>query len=291
MISRFEFVSVNGMSFLLDEVDTPMRRFEMSVDWRFEEQEIPQGHGVFPSNSLLGKRLILCEGTILKDSTSEYMQERMNILGALSPFTPGGIQKIGDLNIDFDGISETVSAECTLDTYPSLPIEAMQGARGDYQINFKAFDPRFYGDETHTAELLPGVVSSGRAYPKTYPYGYTIGTAGEGDVLIANTGNVETFVTATIHGAATSPQIVIFYPDSTTDTFTLNYTLDTDDTVVIDFRNRTAILNGSVNIFEQTIGSTWWSLPPLSSYPIRYAPFEALPGTSVDLTWNNAYMI
>jgi hypothetical protein len=291
MFNTVTFDGINGLSFSLNEDKTPMQKFEMEVDWRFEEVALPQGHGIFPSHSLMGKRIIHCEGVILCDSSEEYMETRMGIMGALVPFSPGEFTEIGTVTIDFIGFPEPVIADVTLENFPSLPIEALMPARGDYRIDFKAFDPRFYGLSEQSGVVVPGASILGRQYPKTYPRSYTIPLTAATTSEITNSGNLDTFVTGVITGPITSPSLQIVLGPNESETLTFNgLTLGATDYVQFDMRAQTAVMNGSTNVYSFAAGSNWWKLP-IGTWTVRLLAFDYSGSASASLNWRNAYNI
>jgi len=104
----------------------------------------------------------------------------------------------------------------------------------DIQIQFKAGDPVKYVDDADTA------VTSGTAY------------------AITNNGNTETYPVFTISGVAAEVAMV---NTDTGETVTHTFTTDADDSIVVDFKTRSCLLNGVKNSsYLTSLG--WWSFKP-----------------------------
>jgi hypothetical protein len=81
-----------------------------------------------------------------------------------------------------------------------------------------------------------------------------------GALLVNNVGNYKSFPVFTLVGPLTNPTITLA---STGEYFTVNTTLSSSDTLVIDMFAGTVILNGTATRYGNVaVGSTWFGIPP-----------------------------
>lgn len=296
MIQSARFTNINGVYVDLNTDDIPFSSFTTEVDWRFTEKPKSQEHGIYPGESYLGKRLFHCEGDLFGSSAADYMQRRVALLEALMPNPQKRAKIVGTLDIVFDGISETLSADCTLDGWPELPLEALKPARSSFQINFKSYDPRLYGDDRSVDIIYNPDWENigGRSYNKTYNKSYSTSGAAQGTVIVSNSGNFDTHPIITFYGPVTNPQAVLFTSAGDVYFFTLNgLTLfDVTDYVVVDFKKHTVTRSNGANLYNYSTGSDWWLLEPnpiVNNVRFLGNPIDA--PAHMTIQWRNAYVI
>lgn len=89
--------------------------------------------------------------------------------------------------------------------------------------------------------------------------GLVFGPTSGGALLTNNVGNYPTWPTFTLTGPLTNPKVTL---QSTGEFFALNTTLSASDTIVIDMKAGTVILNGSTTRYNTMVtGSSWFTLP------------------------------
>lgn len=135
----------------------------------------------------------------------------------------------------------------------------------DIQIQFKAGDPVKYVDNADTV-VTSGVASS-----------------------ILNEGNVETFPSFSFTGAAAEVAIV---NTDTGETVTHTYTTDADDSLVIDFKTRSCLLNGVKNSsYLTSLG--WWSLKPgiTTNFKVLATAAEAMVNGGCESDFGSGYAV
>lgn len=119
-----------------------------------------------------------------------------------------------------------------------------QAARLDQaDIQFQAFaeDPRIYGSTLESVNIYQGEqVTSGRGYPRAYPYGYGATTSIVGTNLSVG-GNRPTPPVYTMTGPISKPRII---NETTGESMFFDIDLGATDSLVVDVKNRTVLLNG-----------------------------------------------
>lgn len=296
MIESARFVNVNGSIVQFNDANIPFQEFMTTVDFRMTERERSQQHGLYPSNTYMGKRLFNTSGDVLANDSADYWKKRLAMIGALMP-RPQLDRKAGTLYIQFTGVPEEISAECTLDGYPELPLAALSPSASKYQVNFKAFDPRMYGPSV-SVDLLYGVSENvgGKTYNKTYNRSYPVAATNPSTAQISQGlyANIETFPKVTFYGPVTNPRITFQRSDGLSFFMTLQgLTLASiADTAVVDFLTRTAMRGTGENLYNYTIGSDWYAIEPLPTLTtVRYSGTTGASPSHAVVSWRNAYMI
>lgn len=290
MIDEIVFVHKNGQSLEFNTDAIPFRRFDMEIDVSFDEVKIPQGHGIHPSYTYLGKRIMRAEGDMFGMDSEEYILRRREMLAVLMPYPELYGRAIGDLYIRFTGIPIRLTCECTIEGWPELPMEAMSPGRSSYLASWKAFDPRLYEEVENNVLLTHSAVVQGRTYNKTYPRSYAAITVTTATAQVG--GDVDTFPILTFTGPAHSPRVLVYTVRAGWRAFELtDLELIAGDSVVIDFRKRTAVMNGLINVYSATKESSWFSLYANETVTVQYSPGAADTGATAKFSWRNAFML
>lgn len=294
MITAARFVNANGQTCSFNDNELPFTSFTTSVDMRFTERDKAMQHGIWQGPTYLGKRLFTVEGELLEASAAAYWVKRQQFIASILPRPHLGYSTVGTLYLTLDGINEELSCQCTLDGWPEFPLEALYPTSSKYQINWKAFDPRLYGATQSVNAASFNIYSPYRVYEpatRTYADGsryYSLGggTSG-GSILVTNSGDAETYPVVVFWGPSTNPSIT-----NGIQTIALTgLTLAIGEYVTVDIAARTAIKNGTTNVYNYAVGSTWWTLEP-GNNTILYADGSGLSSTGLaQITWRNAYMI
>lgn len=143
-----------------------------------------------------------------------------------------------------------------------------QAARLDQaDIQFQAFaeDPRVYDSTLVSVNIYQGEqVTNGRSYPRSYPYGYGATTSIVGTNLTVD-GNRPTPPVYTMTGPIDRPRIV---NETTGESMFFDISLSATDSLVVDVKNRTVLLNGQ-NRRSVLRYANWLFLQPGLNF-IRY---------------------
>lgn len=186
-------------------------------------------------------------------SRADFLQRKRDLRRSLNP-------KLG---------SGTLTVTETDGTSRSIPARYQSGAEGDESVDsggmrsqvlaltFTCPSPFWLGDLVHQEFQ---VVQSGSFFP-LLPL--RLGTSQVlGDIVITNDGDDVAYPVWTVKGPATS---VVLSNVTTGASLTLNQSLGSGDTAVIDTRERvqTVLLNGSTNLWPNLDpGSSLWGLEP-----------------------------
>ncbi|MEW9530754.1 hypothetical protein [Microbispora sp. NPDC049125] len=148
-----------------------------------------------------------------------------------------------------------------------------------WAFTLTAVDPRRYDANPVTVTAtLPVGLTAGRTYSRTHPVVYGgVTPGGGGSVYIQNDGDYdETPAVITFVGPLVTPRVE--HPQSGR-SLTFDVTLDYDDTLIVDLKAKTALLNGAVNqAYTITAGSAWFMLTPgLNEFAFRGTAGTAPP--------------
>jgi hypothetical protein len=126
------------------------------------------------------------------------------------------------------------------------------------QIPLWAEDPRKYGLNPDAATIGLPSFAGGLVLPLMIPVTLPVRVSG-GSRVVVNAGDMAAPWTAVLTGPITTPRI----HNLTTDRYVaFNLTLGDGDTLTIDSRERTAVLNGVADRAGLIVrGSSWWELP------------------------------
>jgi hypothetical protein len=153
-----------------------------------------------------------------------------------------------------------------------------------WSLTVVATDPRRYGSEAMTGTAaLPVGLADGRTYAKTYDYTYgVVAPTYVGSVWLDNAGDYDlTPATITFTGPVLDPRVEHVQSGRYLQ-FAL--TVEWGETLVVDLRNQTVMLNGATNrAYAITAGSTWFFLNPgVNELLYRGTVGTAPPGEEVD---------
>jgi hypothetical protein len=161
-----------------------------------------------------------------------------------------------------------------------------------YQFTLYAEDPFLYSAEAipvGPVGLFQAGAQGGRTYPRTYPLRYHSG-GGVGipiSAIVSNRGNSATPLKITLWGPAVSPRVTLV---QTGQYIEFDLTLGSSDTLTIDMKNRSVILNNSASRRNKlTSDSTWWSVPALGTYRIQFTAATWNSDARMSLIYRHAY--
>jgi hypothetical protein len=156
-----------------------------------------------------------------------------------------------------------------------------------FQVQLQAEDPTIWSDPA--VNISSGLIGTygGFGFNLAFNFGFgtTVGTAGS--VSAYNYGNKQADATIVINGPVVNPTIV---RDESGDALAFNYSLVAGDTLTINLRNRTVMLNGTANRRSALLNtSNWFYLQP-GQNSILFLGTAGVGGTpSMAVTYRSAY--
>lgn len=153
----------------------------------------------------------------------------------------------------------------------------------ELNIGLIAPDPRKYSAALKQQIALQGAAPAGLPMPWTFPITFPAG-APPMSVSATNAGSFETRPTVLIQGPVTAPRILNQVTGQTVSYTSL--TLGATDQLVVDFLNRTALLNGAARPADAT--SAWWVMPPGTTGVQLLG--TATAGASLTVQWRDAWI-
>lgn len=145
MIDSASFTNLAATTIILNDDNIPFTRFDVRREIRSPTVNKALEHGSHPTFTYMGHMEIEIEGDLFGQTSTDYNNKRMALVGALFPPLVAVRGKLGTLTVQFTGMGEAYSADVTLMTSPELPLEAMSPSRSKYMIQFKSFSPYWYG--------------------------------------------------------------------------------------------------------------------------------------------------
>lgn len=287
--------SLPNESLELNGDDFPLHVWSTEVDVRNSDDVKTGENGISSGNTWYGKRTFHMEGDILASNSAEYITKRRHLLRILTPKSHlGPNTPFGVMDITFDGMSEKVQAEFTLDSYPEIPMEALSPSYGHFQINLRAPDPRLYTVEK-SVNLQPQTTVGYRAYPKTYSYTYSIQTfSGWLNFFLTNSGDIETYPRFVINGPVLDGILTVTRNGVDRSLFFTGLTILAGETLEVNFAKRTAVKNsggGQQNVYSYAVGD-WWTIEPGENLITLYyrTGSDTVNNPSATFNWKNAYV-
>lgn len=161
----------------------------------------------------------------------------------------------------------------------------------DVQFQLKCEDPTIFADPPVTVgpmTLLP-VTMTGYGYPRGYNRTYGGGISGGSGTNIYNQGTDISYPSITITGPAVNPYVINdSWPTNNVPWIKLGATLGSTDTVTLDMKDRTVVLNSTVSRRLWVLPPyVWWGLVPGNNF-IRFGA-DTNSGATASLTFSHAY--
>jgi hypothetical protein len=247
------------------------------TDVRTGDVPIPRADGVFAGDDRLGGRTMTFDVHIIGTTDTAAETAAAALAGAFAPSTtdlpidvrltgtPAEYRLFGrprgcDIALDTKFLSGVLRARCT----------------------FLATDPRRFGAEVSATLALPSG-ASGLLFPAVAPF--VFGAGAGGNVSISQAGAVDADWTATISGPITTPTIEHVELGRS---LAFDLELLAGETLVIDSRTRSALLNGTASRYSSlTSSSRWFQIPPGTS-TVRLT--GASGSGSAQFTYRPAYL-
>lgn len=242
----------------------------------------PSSHGAWVGRKLLGQRILTWSG-VFAATPETWEDEIKRLRAAFTP--PSGTE---ELTIVVRTRGETMMVFGTVSAR-QIPVDyaySYYGAR--LSIQFECADPRRYSlsEENYFIELPPDV-EDGLDYPLVYPLDYGVEVISN-SATIFNDGSAPTPLTLTFTGPVTNPTLV---NQSTGDRLGFDIVLTADETLTVNTRTGTVLLNGTADrLYTRTVDSS-----PILSFDLDAGENELQiiadewdTGAGVEIVYRNA---
>jgi hypothetical protein len=243
---------------------------------RSEDRYRPRRPGAVGGDDLLGVRTIAFEISI--QGEQDVLEQQLSALNAA--FAPSATDVWLDLRMTGN------PSEYSLRGRPrgvewDLTRRFTFGL-ADARCTFVCLDPLKYGPQVTNTLALPSG-TAGLAVPAAVPA--VLGAQTGGEVTITNNGTAPIDWTATINGPIDTPRLEMVGLGRRV---AFDIALVSGETLVLDSRSASALLNGSTpRTSTLQPGSRWWQFP-VGSSTVRY---RAASGSgSADISFRNGYL-
>lgn len=225
-----------------------------SPDMRSGDVPRPRDQGELPGVDFLSGRTIDIDVEVAGSSAAD-LEAKLNTLAMLQT-TVGGVEQ--PLVYQLPGqIKRRVGARLRRRLVP-VDITYEVGRIIPVTLEFHSTDPRLYDNTLQTASLVAPTVSGGLGWPVAWPLGW--GTSTSGLSSLVNAGTFPTRPVVTFIGPLTSPSIQNI---TTGQTWACTFDLQSGDQLIVDFDQRTVLLNGTASRYSfVTSSSVWWEIAP-----------------------------
>lgn len=263
---------------------TPARWIKLT-NWRsrptldLTDTPYPDAHGE-RAGTMLAQGVIVTFDTLLR-GTVDDQSEALDTIDQLMP-----VSNVEQAFVVDDGRGPEYRMARVIDL--DYPQDWQFRAPGPLPVTiaFKCVDPRRYSLTERTATLGVPTSDGGLEYPLDYDPGLDYGTSSGGAVTVNNAGNTDAPVHAVLQGPLTNPRIQIAGK-----TFQLDIVLTADDTLTIDGRDKSVLLNDTADRSQYLTDNS----ALLSDFTIApgnsSANLTAASGTgSATFSWHDARM-
>lgn len=248
-------------------------------DVRTAGQDRQADHGSFDAPAFYGSRVITIDGWSQSDSREANMRAQ-DIMASV-----GGQDLTGLLPLVVTEPGRPIRRCMVRLNAPTKVDPRYGGLAFDWSLQLKAPDPFRYADaETLVTLTLPSGADAGLSLPFTVPFIIPMSGVGENRATVVNAGTFATRPTVVFQGPVTDPAIVNLTQGKT---LAFNVTITSGQTLVVDFANRSVLLDGTVSrAYTIAYGSAWWDLQP-GSNDVQYAGVGS--GTAL-LTYRSSWL-
>jgi|SRR5215207_362474 len=150
-----------------------------------------------------------------------------------------------------------------------------------WYIQIRCPDPRIYSMEPHSTSVSVASTTGGWTFPWTFPW--IFGSTESGTINVVNSGAMDSPLIAQFNGPVTNPRLT----NDRGEFVQFNLVIASGDYLEVNFRDKTALLNGTASRYNTRVpGSSWFPLRP-GSNNIQYSA-AAGDGQAL-LTWFSAW--
>lgn len=280
MISSITVPKSSSGNFTIGDAYCRLHRAEGfgSPKTRIVGDDYPTDQGSRLISQYYDRRRVVLGGVLVKDTAANLLSYKREMADAFS-----------FLNA-VKTILATLSDSTTIQFYAiaasELRIVQEPGmvTMARWEIELDLLDPLLYSQTLHSDTGYVTTIEGGAEVPATIPMELSGGITNE--LNITNAGNARVWPdTFQIHGPGTN-----FAIKNRTRDLTLNFdtTVDDGDYIDIDFKNRTALLNGLTNVYGYISGD-FWDIAIGTNVITLQVGSGSDAGTRIEISWRDAY--
>jgi hypothetical protein len=251
------------------------------VDFRGDDFDRPSRHGMYPGQSVMGKRVITFSFKVKGVPLAQF-GSMVDWMRALTAPTEEPVEE--PLVVQLGGQRWMSMARCkgrklNVDKYYSVGYT--EGA-----IRWEATDPRLYSPTEHTAlTALASPPSTGLQFPVQAPFDFGSGPIG-GFVTVTNSGSVASWPTLQIDGPVTGP-VITQHATGEQLRFDSSVPITSGQSLVLDTDQGDVALNGG-NASNLLLTRNWFPLLPGQSTRIDFTASSYDPSARLTVRWRDA---
>jgi len=242
---------------------------------RIVRDDYPIKHGGELISQYYKKRRIVLRGMLLKTTKALFMSHRRDLIDAFT----------------FNNAEKTMVVTLMDDTVIQIAVigiselrMSQKGLMAEWEIEVEANDPIFYSNTLNSETGYVTTIAGGATIPATIPLALSGGITNE--LEITNSGNAKVYPTSfQIHGPGTN-----FVIDNREAGEALYYNAEIPDGsyVDIDFKTRTALLNGLTNVYTNISGDFWKVGIGTNTITLTVGTGSEA-GTRIEISWRDGY--
>ena len=264
----FEIKTIDGLESLPDIVQPDLK--------------IDRDQGMYAGLYTAGGRLIAIEYEVHASTDAQFRADLDTLGTALAPIgtveQPLAFLLPGMAQLGRQSYVRPLTRACIIDVDYSHRI-----ARG--VMHLFATDPRLYDVTLNSQSVGLPASNGGTSWPVVWPLSW--GSAGAGGLLTCtNAGTFEARPVLTITGPIDNPTITNL---TTGMSFTLAITLAPGDTLTIDMKARTVILNGTASRRGNATVAQWWSIIP-GANSVQFSANTVQVGSQLTVAFASAWI-
>jgi len=154
-----------------------------------------------------------------------------------------------------------------------------------FDVQLHAVDPHIYDNSLNSESTDLAATTAGLTFNATFDLSFG-GVPTEGTITAENIGTSHTHPVFTIEGPCDTPRIT---NETTAKFLAFDITLGAGDTLVVDEKNRTVILNDQVSrYYTLTSDSTWFTLAT-GNTQIRYTA-ATFSSSTITVDWRSSWL-
>lgn len=170
-----------------------------------------------------------------------------------------------------------------------VDLSTLKYGHASASVEFAALDPYLYDPDPVSGVIPLGSGASTLGVTPNLTFNLVFqpaGTTGPGVAYLGNLGTASTSPTVTITGPVISPRVE---NRTTGETFTLNATLVSGDTAIVDMAARTIKINGTSRLDALALGASWVTLQPGANEVAYRSSDGTPPASTATVTWRHAW--